>query len=266
MRRVHVVTVGASLLSNALRNWESVKSLISGLTSVELVEERLNSGEVNRNQLHKELVDFLRNEGELASAEIASMSSFLDRNEIDFVYLLYTDTLVGDVCSRALESYLEARNVKVQRLPIEGYSDEETFSREGLGNLATTVWKIIKSHKKNERVYVCATGGFKPETSIITVIANLQGIPVYYRHESFRKHVAIPGLPITWHFELKENYNPPIKELFDNIRIKRDEFYKRFGQDLAEEMQNRYWLIRQVDEYFELTPIGRLMYDIFRGG
>jgi len=31
------------------------------------------------------------------------------------------------VCSTALQSYLETRNAKVERLPIDGYSDEEIF-------------------------------------------------------------------------------------------------------------------------------------------
>lgn len=101
MRRVHVVTVGASLLSNVLRNCGGVQSLLGRVTDIESVEEKFGGGEVNRNQLHGELVGFLRNEGELVSAEVASMSKFLDRGEIEFVYLLYTDTLVGDVCSRA---------------------------------------------------------------------------------------------------------------------------------------------------------------------
>ena len=135
MRRVHIVTVGASLLSNASRNWESVKSLVSGL-NIDGIEGKLETGEINRGQLHKELVEFLRSEGERASAEIASMHKFLEKGRADFIYLIYTDTSVGDVCSRALETYLKGKKIEVQRIPVEGYSNEETFSREGLGNLA----------------------------------------------------------------------------------------------------------------------------------
>ena len=267
MRRVHIVTVGASLISNASRNWEDVKSILGGSKNIGDIEVKLGSGEVNRNQLHNELVKFLRDQGESASAEVASMFQFLERKEIDLVYLLYTDTNVGDVCSRALQAYLKGLKVEAARLPVVGYSDEKTFSREGLGNLATRVWDIVNRHKKNDRVYVCATGGFKPETSIITSIANIQAIPVYYRHETFRTHVAIPGLPIAWHFKLRESYSQPITELINNREIKRDEFYSRFGRELAEEMEGKYWLIRQVKDYFELTPIiGRLLFNIFSRG
>nr|MDO8080269.1 hypothetical protein [Candidatus Freyarchaeota archaeon] len=45
MRRVHGVTVGISLLSNALKNWEG-KSILSGLMSVDGIEEKLGGREV----------------------------------------------------------------------------------------------------------------------------------------------------------------------------------------------------------------------------
>jgi len=264
MRRVHLATVGASLISNASRNWESVKPILDGLT-IDGIERKLGSGEINRNHLHKELVEFLRKEGERASAEIASMSKFLKNGDIDFIYLMYTDTNVGDVCSRALETYLRGERVGVQRIPVEGYANEETFTREGLGNLARNVWEIINRHK-SDRVYVCATGGFKPETSIITLIANIKGIPVYYRHETFRAHVAIPGLPITWRPELKEKYDGPIRELKEKTTVNMKKFYEQFGQEVVDEMENKYWLITRIGDSFQLTPIGDLLYGIFLGG
>ena len=263
-KRIHIVTVGASLLANAA-NSEEIKNML-GASRIDQIEERLRGGEINRNELFIKLNRFLEQRGDEASAELASMAKFLKEKKVDFAYLLYTDTEVGDLCSRVLSSYLRKRyELDVEAVKVNGYRDEVAFSREGLANLAMKVWDLIKRHKESDRVYVCATGGFKPETAIVTLIANLHGVSVYYRHETFRTHVAIPGLPVEWRYQLMKKYSDALIELI-NKRIPKKEFHSKFGEQLADEMENDYWLIREVNGYYELMPIGRLLYHVLFGG
>ncbi len=256
-RRVHIITVGASLIANAARDG-ALKS-VRKAQRVDEMEEALRVGEVNRSEMHKELVAYIRQKGDLASAELSSMSDLLERYKIDMAYLLYTDTEVGEACSRALETYLREREVEVVRRKIEGYTDERAFSKIGLGNLAKEVNALIKKHKKVDRVYVCATGGFKPEAAMVTIIAYLTGAPVYYRHESFLMRVAIPPLPIEWHPKVMERYKDALMELI-NRDVPVEEFHKRFGEAIAREMRDDYMLIEEEADCYRLLPIGRLLY------
>ncbi|MDJ0270643.1 MAG: putative CRISPR-associated protein [Aigarchaeota archaeon] len=263
-KRIHIVTVGASLLTNAA-NYEEIKNML-GTSRIDQIEEKLRNSKVNKNELFKKLIRFLEQRGDEASAEIASMAKFLKEKKIDFAYLLYTDTEVGDLCSRVLSSYLRnGYGLHVETVKVNGYRDEIAFSKEGLANLAMRVWDLIKKHKESDRVYICATGGFKPETAIVTLIANLHGVSVYYRHETFRTHIAIPGLPVEWNYQIMKKYSAALIELI-NKRIPKEEFHRKFGEQIADEMENDYWLIKEVDGYYELMPIGRLLYHVLFGG
>ncbi|MEM3383317.1 MAG: putative CRISPR-associated protein [Nitrososphaerales archaeon] len=264
MSKIHIVTVGASLISNAASQVVEVKEILKNTTRIEDIEKGLTAGVINRNELHNKLLQYLENKKDTACAELATMWAFLDKGKIDQAYLLYTDTEVGDVCSYALQSYLKKRGVYTIREVIKGYKDEISFQREGIPNLALKTWGLIKKHKGHDKVYICATGGFKPETSIVTLIANLQGIPVYYRHEFFKMHVAIPGFPVEWRYQLMEKFSAPLIELI-NKRIDKNDFYKKFGIELAEQMEDDYWLIKEVDGYYEISPIGRLLYHVMFG-
>jgi len=264
-KRIHIVTVGASLLTNAITS-EEIKNIV-GAGRIDQIEDKLRGGEINRNELFVRLTRFLEQRGDEASAELASMAKFLKDNKVDLAYLLYTDTEVGDLCSRVLSSYLRKRyNLDVETVKVNGYRDEDAFSREGLANLAMKVWNLIKRHKESDRVYVCATGGFKPETAIVSLIANLHRVSVYYRHETFRTQVAIPVLPIEWRYQLMKKYSDALVQLISNKRIPKNEFLSKYGEQLADEMENDYWLIREVDGYYELLPIGRLLYHVLFGG
>ncbi|MEM4310901.1 MAG: putative CRISPR-associated protein [Nitrososphaerales archaeon] len=264
MGRVHIITVGASLVSNAASQ-AGVREILSGMVRPEEIEKGLVSGIINKNELQKRLLHFLENKRDAACAELATIWTFLNKGKVDQAYLLYTDTEIGDVCSNALQSYLKKQGVNVIRDVIKGYRDETSFQLEGLPNLALKTWGLIRKHKDHDKVYVCATGGFKPETSIVTLIANLQGVPIYYRHETFKTHVAIPAFPIEWRYKLMERFSAPIMELI-NKRMSKDDFYKKFGIELAEQMEDDYWLIKQIDGYYEISSIGRLLYHVMFGG
>jgi len=60
---------------------------------------------------------------------------------------------------------------------------------------------IAITHHKNVRI--CATGGFKPEVALASVLGFIAKAPVYYIHESFRQEIHLPALPIDWRYEVK---------------------------------------------------------------
>jgi CRISPR/Cas system-associated protein Csm6 len=112
------VTVGASLLSNALRDDQRVRSLIGEVSGLKGVEAALRSGAIHRDALVSALVSYIEVKGDAASAELNSMSEHLASGNVSRVYLLHTDTMVGEVCGLALERHLRRRGITVDRVRI----------------------------------------------------------------------------------------------------------------------------------------------------
>ena len=123
------------------------------------------------------------------------------------LYLLYTRTcntrLVVQVLRRGFER-LGLSNIK----PIElrGIANVDEFDR-GLIEVLDKVSFIVESAKKrNCRVYVNATPGFKAETSFVALVSLLLGVDgVIYIHESFNQPVLLPCIPLS--IDLKELKN-----------------------------------------------------------
>ncbi|MGC8544232.1 MAG: putative CRISPR-associated protein [Vulcanisaeta sp.] len=58
--------------------------------------------------------------------------------------------------------------------------------------------RLIQLKKDGYRIIVNPTGGFKPESTYLTLVAMLAGIwRIIYSHESFRQIVELPTIPIT---------------------------------------------------------------------
>lgn len=76
-------------------------------------------------------------------------------------------------------------------------------------NLATEMSRVIISHT---RVKICATGGYKPESAVASILGFISGSPVYYIHTTFNQVVHLPSLPLDWRYEIKK-HKDPIDEL-----------------------------------------------------
>jgi CRISPR/Cas system-associated protein Csm6 len=58
--------------------------------------------------------------------------------------------------------------------------------------------RLIQLKKDGYRIIVNPTGGFKPESTYLTLVAMLAGVwRIIYSHESFRQIVELPTIPIT---------------------------------------------------------------------
>lgn len=67
-----------------------------------------------------------------------------------------------------------------------------TDRSRGLANLVREIAHILTHHKD---VRICATGGFKPEVALASVLGFIAKAPVYYIHESFRKRSTYQPFP-----------------------------------------------------------------------
>ncbi|MCS7145837.1 MAG: putative CRISPR-associated protein [Aigarchaeota archaeon] len=261
-RYVHLVTVGASLLNNAVAQDQQVRNLVGGQKRIDEVERLLVEGKVNREDLVKALRSYVDKAGYRASAELNSISDYLAKRKVDLVYLLHTDTKVGSICGETLELYFWDKGIDAKGETIEGFMSEREFAERGLQNLLIRAHELIKRHK-DDIILLNATGGFKPEGAALSIIAFILGKPIYYRHETFGSTINIPPLPIDWNQDmLTHKYRQALMELINRGSIDKKTFEERFSKEIAEKLLEEYLVIRETGDRYELTPLGRLIYRV----
>jgi len=247
---VHVVTTGASLASNyeAERRGRRIPEAE--------IERRLSEApEAERAQYTKALIGYLQRkeeEGKIteASAEVNALSRYL--HEASLIYLVHTDTHLGRCCARALKAHLTGRGVQVaEPVEVQGLHSAESFQR-GLANLVRQTAKILAHHRKAR---ICATGGFKPETALVTVLGFIAQAPVYYIHEAFRDVVHLPALPINWRYGVRR-HREAIEAILraGDTGVDKDEFRERFGRETSQSLLDN-WLIQEAQDRYKATPI-----------
>jgi putative CRISPR-associated protein (TIGR02619 family) len=256
---VHIVTVGASLASNY--EMERTKSRVSEAS----IEEKLSRvPEAERNIYSKSLLNHIKEkerDGRLpeSCAELHALSGHL--GELSIAYLLHTDTNLGKCCSKAIQEYLRSRGVQApQPIEIQGLHGPQTFQR-GLANLVRETAKILAQHG-NARV--CATGGFKPEVALASILGFIAKAPVYYIHESFREEIHLPSLPVKWTLDVKR-YGKAI----DTVIAAGEEGVEktRLVEDLGKEtvqMLLGNWLIEERDGRYAATEVSRAILEAMR--
>ncbi|ADN50534.1 putative CRISPR-associated protein [Vulcanisaeta distributa] len=154
------------------------------------------------------------------SAELNSIIAFIKslpaRHVISELRLQFypTDTGTSRFCARAITEYLRrfqedfrgligipAYSALIIDEPIvlKGFGRGVEWFREGLTDLMDRfVSNIVRLRRDGYKVVVNPTGGFKPESAYLTVVAILAGAwRVVYAHETFREVVELPILPIT---------------------------------------------------------------------
>ena len=252
MSYVHIVTVGASIASN----YEKDK-MDRRVPEAEIEERLSRMREAEKSQYGKELSRYLHKkheEGRIreASAELNAITRYL--KQISLVYLIHTDTNLGRCCANTLKEYLKERGVQVaEPIEIQGLHGPESFQR-GLANLVREIAQILTHHKD---VRICATGGFKPEVALVSVLGFIAKAPVYYIHESFRQEIHLPPLPIDWRLEVKRRGKAMNAIVAAGERgIEKNKLIENFGRETYEELRNN-WLIEEKGNRCVATDVSK---------
>ncbi|MEM2713368.1 MAG: putative CRISPR-associated protein [Candidatus Jordarchaeales archaeon] len=260
----HVVLVGASIITNAQR------AGVVGGTLPEL-ERMLADGRMDKAELVGRLASFVLTNPKDASAEL---NTFLDlvadgyeAGMQQWIYLLFSDTMIGEVCAEVLKSCLEEILVKeyggrgaVSAVKVPGLGKPDTFC-DGLANLFSAITGLIRRHRREgDRVYVHATGGFKPEAAIAVLAANSPGTgaPVFYVHEHFRKVIRIPAMPIK--FRRWEELTSLIGNLAVVGSVAKKALESRYGKRTVEHVIRLGWAEEKEGEVYP-TEVGKVLWN-----
>ena len=269
-RWVHLITVGASIAQNALRmGVGSLGELDVG--DLGGLEEALGSGVLSLEELAEELFKVVLESPKAMSAELNTCLDVLregfELRRVQLIYLFHTDTWIGRLCGGVLYRFFEEVSVRdfdglvacQEPVEVEGLGDSRRF-REGLANLLGLIAEYIASFKKmGDRVLIHATGGFKPESAMALLAANLPGLgaPVLYIHEYFREVVRIPAIPLSP--RLERVFGGLMDRVLQVDRAYRGQLEREFGGDLVDEAIKLGWLIED-GEYIKPSRMGVLIW------
>jgi len=195
MRHVHLITVGASIITNLRRLKAEDKRLVRLASDDAELLKRAHRGDV----LFEAAYEMLKERPREMSAELNSLWPYVEHGLVDEAYLYYTQTGAGNFCSSLLELYMreELRLTDVHTVEVKGFGLD---FEEGLVNLMDKVAsKVVELRSKpGVAIYLNATGGFKPENAILVLVASMLGLrSIYYMHEAFKEPVALPVFPIS---------------------------------------------------------------------
>lgn len=137
------------------------------------------------------------------SAEIKSILAMAKKRGDNPVALtlLATATAESSLCAIALREYFRAAfSVEPQLRIVDGmdYGHPEHFERTGIREFLQQLRVSIDAARNDGLEPVLnATPGFKAESGLALLLAQLMGVTVFYLHELMDRVVVLPSLPLT---------------------------------------------------------------------
>ena len=240
------ITVGISLLANFARSEVGQELGISEWIKLSPQDPRQQEVEAHAHRgdtVLEGLLEFLKREGERASAEYNALSRFEQvkglRPDQQEVVLYSTDTGTGWLCAMALYHFFRERGYRLVSEPvrIRRYGWGPDFMGEALLDLVEKLVKLIVRRKREGyRVYVNATGGFKPESAFVVMASLLAGADsVYYIHETFRDIVELPAVPL-W---IRPEYLEVLEKLVEPVQLHYARNYMGLTEERIRELEER---------------------------
>ncbi len=225
---VHLITVGAGILSNYLRS----RYVTSNDYRIINDDNELFKRASPSSELFRRVYHYLLTDPRSVSPELNAIWNYIMLDKVDEVYLYATNTGRGVFCSSILEKYFyDVVKIRVHKVIVKDFG---LLFESGLINLLDKISSKIIELKRNPniKVYLNATGGFKPENAILYTIASLLRIDeIYYIHESFDQPVKLPVIPLS----IDPSYYDILMEIYSNeIRhgfMLKSIFIENYGED-----------------------------------
>ncbi|MBD3211385.1 MAG: putative CRISPR-associated protein [Candidatus Lokiarchaeota archaeon] len=255
----HIITCGTSIIGNFInQNPDSILNF-NDIESIRPADHQWL-------EIKNELYSFLKQDSKKFSAEVNSISPFLEVELVERIYLICTDTNAGKMCADILHDFFkeECNISSIDYKEAKGFGTENF--EEGILNIRNTLLRLINNHKKKYQICLNATGGFKPESGVLVLIGALYHIPVYYIYETSKKLVFIPPFPLML---ITPEYGPVLKQLIDNpggLRIRKDinQFKRLYGEyldDLIEIGAIEKKIRNDKTNQYKITATGKFLYE-----
>lgn len=215
-------------------------------------------------------LEFIKKEKESASAELQSIAKIQEKLKEDLeVRLFASDTIVSRLAAKILADDTVASvlgdNISVefdtQTDVIKGLQveDPKVFSQEGLSNLIQKINSASNNAGGYQELAINITGGFKATLPYLTILAQLNRVPLYYTFEDTEALISIPQAPLVIDWGLIERYSDVLKKIDKGIGN-----WSAFRNQHYQAVQDLEAFIEVVDEMAFLSPIGQIFWNHYQ--
>jgi putative CRISPR-associated protein (TIGR02619 family) len=120
------------------------------------------------------------------------------------LHFCVSETDGGKAMGSILKSYYEGKGQRCEVHEIGGLQDNDVdrFRTHGLRRLVQVIGRIVREAGGPEYAAINATGGYKAQIALASVIGQTMGVTVYYKHESFLSTIAMPPMPVSFDYSL----------------------------------------------------------------
>jgi putative CRISPR-associated protein (TIGR02619 family) len=202
-------------------------------------------------------------------AEINSITAYLagqSLKEPRKLVFFVSDTEDGQTVGEILKAYYEEQGLRDKNISIRTVtglkdSNPKEFKNQGLTNLVREIAGALQT-EISENVVFNATGGYKAQIALAVVLGQVTGIPVYYKHESFKENsiIEFPPLPVDFDY----SHYGEFMDIFDetsrggSVTLPNDERDFRVVSSLFEEIEV------EGQREIALNPIGTIYWESAR--
>lgn len=237
------------------------------------------------NDLYQRCIEYLRAEAKAvnpeivlskASAELNSLIHILkeEKTRSDQLHFLATATPDGALAARIVadfsKEYFNVETVKVHLIEGLQVNDGQMFQRDGVRNLISTIYIIIKDAPQGtyRRVFN-PTGGFKGLVPYLTVIGMIEpNIELRYIYEQSASMITLGRIPLQFNFDLLADSYPALKRCREDYILEKElkQLLKLEAQESL--VQHHAWsLFDQITEddktYFGINGLGTIVLEHF---
>ncbi len=253
-----ISTVGTSLFTNESEFKKDVKPDYENLL------EKSNSEWNNYEKKIDKIKENLKNKlDEDSSAEIKSIAKIIEKLGKDEEYELYflcSDTCTSRMVAEILTDYFNKttnENTKanfnpgddvISKLQIDNVKD----FKEGMTNLIDRIYQIASGYFEN--IVLNITGGYKATIPFMTIMGQVNEIPIYYTFENADALISIPHIPLKIDENLLKNHLEELKNLNENPVNEKKlsyEFIRECGS-LLDKLQDK-------GNYYFLNSLGKML-------
>ncbi|MDI9607574.1 MAG: putative CRISPR-associated protein [Atribacterota bacterium] len=264
-----ITMVGTSIFDNYFE-YSSDKTFKNHFEALKDRQSKDYNNELGKIEGIKKKISFWLKETDVknASAEIKSLIKLKENLQDDFeVYLFSSDTILGRLAGEILEeglkklSEFEDGRITLDIIGDLQVKDSKKFMN-GMRNLIEKTFKITNGYWDNTVINI--TGGYKATIPYLTILAQLNGCPIYYIFEDQDALIKIPSLPLSTEVincEDLRNNKDIIAKLQKGIDNEKDyneliysDFYRKYGVMVWEDYVNN-------SPIAELNPLGKILWE-----
>jgi len=259
-----ITTVGTSLFTNYLKKKNDIQNHYENIKDKAAVDYEECKGRIEK--IKSSVIDYLKKNNTDVSAEIKSILKLKDELQDEIkITLLASDSVLSILAAEILSDYKFDHlcvNFDKNKDAISGLrvNDRKPFEEKGMPNLIKRIEDVCGSYY--EDIVINITGGFKATIPYLTIMGQVNNIPLYYIFEETEELIKIPQSPIDISWGIFEKYADVFRELEKGIDKDWNQ-YKR-QKNIEDDFKVCIWENEENNGMAELNAIGRIFWNKYK--